>query len=214
MDSRLLSPIAVLLACAIFVLPAAVSAQTLSRFSAELEVGPIWQSRNDVQIPNHDSGTRFSLDDVAGKGPWLAARLNLIWNINDRHSLRALLAPLSYSETGALEAPVDFAGQTFRPGAPTDATYQFNSWRLSYRYRFYSSDRWSWWVGGTAKIRDAEIELRQGATSARDSDVGFVPLLHLSADWRFSERWHALLDLDALAWPRDRSRPQGRCGCQ
>ena len=82
---------------------------------------------------------------------------------------------------------------------PTDATYQFNSWRATYRYRCYQSERWTWWIGGTAKIRDARIELRQGGASARETDVGFVPLLHVAADRRFGERWHAMLDLDALA---------------
>lgn len=170
-----------------------------SKFVLEVEVGPVWQSRNDVQIPNDDAGTRFSLADLAGKGPWPGARLYFTWNISDRHSLRGLLAPLSYTETGTFDGPVNFVGETYQPGLPTEATYQFNSWRLSYRYRFHSGARWQWWVGFTAKVRDAKIELRQGDSTSRDSDVGFVPLLNLAADWQFAERWHFLLDLDALA---------------
>lgn len=170
-----------------------------SKFVLEIEAGPVWQSRNDVQIPNDDEGTRFSLADLAGKGPWPGGRLYFTWNISDRHSLRALLAPLSYTETGTFDEPVDFVGETYVPGLPAEATYQFNSWRLSYRYRFHSGSRWQWWVGFTAKVRDAKIEIRQGETSSQDSDVGFVPLLHLGADWRFADRWHFLLDLDALA---------------
>ena len=82
---------------------------------------------------------------------------------------------------------------------PTEATYQFNSWRLSYRYKFKDGDRWQLWVGFTAKIRDAKIELRQGDTTSKDTDLGFVPLLHFAADWRFAERWHFIADLDGLA---------------
>jgi hypothetical protein len=187
--------VAVLLAAA----PDFVSAQSDFTFAVELEAGPVWQSRNDVQIPNDDAGTRFSLVDLAGNGPWASGRLYFTWDINKRHGLRALLAPLSYSETGVLDEPVDFVSESFESGVPTDATYQFNSWRLSYRYRFHHGSRWTWWVGFTAKIRDAKIELRQGEVSARDTDVGFVPLLHLAAQWRFADRWHLLLDLDALA---------------
>lgn len=187
--------VAVLLAAA----PDFVSAQSDFTFAVELEAGPVWQSRNDVQIPNDEDGTRFSLVDLAGNGPWASGRLYFTWDINKRHGLRALLAPLSYSETGVLDEPVDFVSESFESGVPTDATYQFNSWRLSYRYKFYQGSRWTWWVGFTAKIRDAKIELRQGETSARDTDVGFVPLLHLAAHWRFANRWHLLLDLDALA---------------
>jgi hypothetical protein len=169
------------------------------RFVLELEAGPVWQSRNDVQIPNDDQGTRFSLVDLVGEGPWAAGRLYGTWNITQKHGLRVLLAPLSYTETGEFVEPVDFAGETYLPGTPTRATYQFNSWRLTYRYRFHAGNRWQWWVGFTAKVRDAKIELEQGDTTSRDTDVGFVPLLHLAADWRFAERWHLLLDLDALA---------------
>ena len=168
-------------------------------FVVELELGPVWQSRNSVRIPNDESGTRFSLLDVAGTGPWLGARLNLGWNVTERHSLRAVLAPLSFTETGSWDRPVSFVGETFEPGVATEATYRFNSWRLGYRYRWLHSDRWTVWVGGAAKVRDAKIELRQGTTSASDSDMGFVPLLHLAADWRFAEGWKVSADLDGLA---------------
>jgi hypothetical protein len=173
--------------------------QDATRFAVELEAGPVWQSSNDVQIPNDADGTRFSLVDLAGYGPWPAGRLYLTWNINERHGLRALAAPLSFTETGILQEPVDFAGATYLPGVPTEATYQFDSYRLTYRYRLHSGDRWTWWIGGTAKVRDAKIELQQGGVTSQDTDLGFVPLLHLAADWRLAERWRLVLDLDALA---------------
>ena len=169
-----------------------------SRFSLELEAGPTWQASNDVQIPNDELGTRFSLKDLVGSGPWPAGRLYATWNINQRHGLRLLLAPLSYTEAGTFDDEVLFAGEAYQPGVPTDATYQFNSWRLSYRYQFKDGDRWKLWVGFTAKIRDAKIELRQGDVTSNDTDVGFVPLLHFAADWRVAEKWHLIADLDAL----------------
>ncbi len=168
------------------------------RFSLELEAGPAWQSSNDVQIPNSELGTRFSLKDLVGAGPWPAGRLYFTWNINHKHGLRVLLAPLAYTETGIFDEEVLFAGEAYDPGAPTEATYQFNSWRLSYRYKFKDGDRWQLWVGFTAKIRDAKIELRQGNTTSKDTDLGFVPLAHFAADWRFAEKWHLVADLDAL----------------
>ena len=169
------------------------------RFALELEAGPTWQASNDVQIPNDEQGTRFSLKDLVGPGPWASGRLYFTWNIAGRHSVRALLAPLSYTETGTFDTPVDFAGASYQPGAPTEATYQFNSWRLSYRYRIKDGDRWKLWIGLTAKVRDAKIALRQGPTSSQDDDLGFVPLLYFRADWRFAERWHFIFDIDALA---------------
>lgn len=172
---------------------------TVSRFAVELEGGAVWQSKNDVQIPNSEEGTRFSLLDIQSSGPWPAARIYLTWNINRRHGLRALLAPLSITETGELSSQTAFAGATFNAGVPTEATYRFNSWRLTYSYRFHQSTRWSWWVGFTAKIRDAKIELSQNDTSAAKTDVGFVPLLHVRGWYAFTPRWRLVLDVDALA---------------
>ncbi len=175
------------------------SAADDSRFSLELELGPAWQSRNTVQIPNTDTGTRFSLQELVGSGPWAAGRVYFTWDLSRRHSLRVLAAPLSYTESGIFDEPVNFAGEPYEAGIPTDATYQFNSWRLGYRYRLKDDERWTLFIGFTAKVRDAKIELSQGDTSSKDTDVGFVPLLSFLADYHFSDRWHLRFDFEGLA---------------
>jgi hypothetical protein len=176
-----------------------LSGQNVPRLEVELEAGPVWQTRNDVQIPNDQMGTRFSLIEPLGRGPVPAGRLYVSWNFNDRHAARILLAPLSVTGTGPVNGPIAFAGETFSVGADVRATYQFNSYRLSYRYRLLHRDRLNLWAGFTAKIRDAKVELQQGSTTARDTDVGLVPLLHLAAGWRVSSQAHVLFDLDGLA---------------
>jgi hypothetical protein len=190
---------AALSACLALPAPAGAQATDVPTWRLELEAGPVWQTKNDVQIPNDPSGTRFSLVDVIGQGPWFAGRVYLTWNISARHGLRALAAPLNITETAALGEPVDFAGSSFAADVPTEANYKFNSWRLSYRYRFHEGDRWSWWIGFTAKIRDARIRLVQGGVAAEKTDVGFVPLLHLAGTWRLAGPWSLELDADALA---------------
>jgi hypothetical protein len=179
--------------------PASGADEAQHRFMIEMEAGPVWQTRNDVQIPNTDQGTRFSLVDLVGKGPWPAARAYFTWFIRPRHSVRALGAPLSYTESCRLDEPVDFEGETFAAGVSTDATYKFNSYRLTYAYRFHAGNRWQWWVGFTAKIRDARIKLAQAGLSSEKTDLGFVPLLHLRGTCRITANWSAGLDLDALA---------------
>ena len=168
-------------------------------FILEVEAGSTWQSSNDVQIPNTLAGTRFSLKDLVGQGPWFAGRTYLTWNISERHGVRLLLAPLSYTETGIFDDPVAFAGADYLPDVPTEATYKFNSWRLTYRYKLKDGDRWKLWIGGSLKVRDAKIELRQGETTSKDTDVGLVPLVYFAADYRLAERWHVLFDFDGLA---------------
>ena len=191
---RILSAAALALA-----LPLTVSAQDTPRFAVEVEAGPVFQTRNDVRIPNNASATRFSVRELVGSGPWPAGRVYVTWNINERHGLRALVAPLSITETGVLGRAVNFAGAGYSPGVATEGTYKFNSYRLTWRYRFRHGARWTWWVGLTAKVRDANIELHQGGTTSRKTDLGFVPLLHLAADGRLAQRWHLILDVDALA---------------
>ena len=181
-------------------LPGLVFAQQPeSRVSIELELGQVWQERNKVQIPNAAAGDRFLLTDIAGNGPWSSARVNMNWNVQGPHSLRLVLAPLAYEEKGAFADDVRFAGGNFPGGEPLQAEYKFNSWRLGYSYQFYESNRWRLWVGGTAKVRDAKIELRQDGSRAIDDNVGLVPLLYFAGDYQLSPRWSAQFDFDGLA---------------
>lgn len=173
-------------------------------FGVELEGAAVWQSRNDVAVPGDGTGTRFPLDTLTGTGPVAAGRAYLTWRPAARHELRALVAPLSISGTDVLDRPVSFDGVSFAAGVPTDAKYRFDSYRLTWRYLFHDGEEWDWRVGFTGKIRDAEIELTQGPVTARKTDTGFVPLLHLAGDWRFAEDWRLALDVDG-AWA-----PQGR----
>lgn len=177
----------------------AAEAQTTATIEFELEAGAVWQSRNKVQIPNDPSGSRFSLKELVGQGPWAVGRVYLTWNLNRRHGLRLLLAPFSITETGVSPVPVAFAGGVFQAEVPVEATYRFNSWRVGYRYRFLERETVSAWAGFIAKLRDAEIRLRQGEATRKDTDLGFVPLLHLATDWRFSDAGHLVFDFEGLA---------------
>jgi len=183
---------------ALVLAPVGDAAAQSPRFQLELEAGPAWISRNDVQIPNNATATRFSLNDVTGSGPWPAGRVYLTWNLNERHGLRLLAAPLSITETGTLSQPVRFAGGSYTASAPLAATYTFNSYRLTYRYQLRKTERSRLWIGATGKIRDATVQLEQGSISTRKDDLGFVPLLHVAGDVRLTPSWTLGTDIDAL----------------
>lgn len=185
--------------CLLAIVPGAPAQAATSPVELKLSLGGSWQSSNDVQIPNNAAGTRFSLQDIAGSGPLPAVRLESIWNINDRHALRVLLAPLSYRETGTIDEPINFAGETFSADQSIQAEYRFNSWRAGYRYHLVARDQWDMWLGGTLKVRDAEIKLTQGATVSSDDDLGIIPLLHVAGVYRFGGAWSVAADLDGLA---------------
>jgi hypothetical protein len=176
----------------------------LKKFTVELEGGPVWQSRNDVRIPN-DTGTKFSLRELQGSGPFATGRVSFDYAFNPRHEIRLLAAPLSLTATGKLSGPTSFAGTVFAPGKDVESTFQFNSYRFTYRYRFFEGERWTWKIGVTGKIRDAKIELRQGSLAAIDDNVGFVPLLHLDGQYRFNDKWRFHFNMDGLAASQGRA---------
>ncbi len=187
----------ILVSSVLFGMSQTVSAETT--FDVRLSVGSSFQSKNDVQIPNTEAGTRFSLFDAVGEGPVAAARLEVNWQLNEKHGVRFLLAPLSYTETAEFNVPVQFEGQSFSANQPLDASYLFNSWRVGYHYTLRRSSTSHIRVGGTLKVRDAEIRLEQGSTVAFNDNVGFVPLLYLSARRHLGKRWTIGADLDGLA---------------
>jgi hypothetical protein len=170
-----------------------------SRLILELEGGPAWQTRNDVQVPNDELGTRFALDELTGSGPFPAFRIYAEARLGSRHGLRLLVAPLTLEGTGELPEETLFDGTLFSPGIPTEAEYRFDSYRLTYRYRLVANPRWRVDLGLTGKIRSAEISLEQEGASESYSNVGFVPLLHAAAEWRPVQRWSLVLDADGAA---------------
>jgi hypothetical protein len=175
------------------------------RFALEFETGAIWQSRNQIQIPDSTEGTRFDLRDLQDKSPGVHRRVELTWNVNPHHSLRFVYAPIGFSGSGNLVAPVRFAGGTFVPGSAVDSDYTFDSYRLTYRYLAHESERWRWRIGATAFIRDAKVELRQSGRAATDSNVGLVPLLSTSLEYVIAPRWTAVIDVDGLISPQGRA---------
>jgi len=175
------------------------------RFSLEFETGAVWQSRNEIHIPDSAEGTRFSLADLQGSAPTVQKRVEATWNILNRHSLRFVYAPLEFSGTGAFASPVRFAGGSFTPGTAVDSEYKFDSYRLTYRYMFYESDRWKMRIGATAFVRDAKVQLQQQGATASDSDIGVVPLLSANMEYALAPRWTALVDFDGLVSPQGRA---------
>ncbi len=170
-----------------------------ARAQLGLEGQVAWQGRNDVQSPNDASATRFSLDALTGDGPVVTPRIGLLWPIgSSRHELLGLVQPLRIDETGAAAASIRFEGATFGAGS-LRARYRFDSWRVGWRYRWVDRPELVVRLGATAKIRDARIELIQGATRARKDNTGFVPLLHASVERPVATGWSWALDIDALA---------------
>jgi hypothetical protein len=185
-------------------LPAAAQEARPSRLRIEVEAGPLWVTRNEVRIPP-ETGTGFSLLDLTGRGPDAFVRVTATFRIAERHSLRLLVAPVQTTGRGAFDAPVSFVDQVFPAGLPTEGTFKFNTYRLTYGYTLRDDDAWRLRVGGALLTRDAKIELRQGDKMARDTDLGFVPLAHFAAERSLGPRASLLFDLEGLGSPQGRA---------
>jgi hypothetical protein len=179
------------------------------RYGVEVEGGALWQGRNVARIPG-DGGTYFSVRRLTGSGPDGFYRLTATARVRHGQEVRAVWAPLRAEGTGTLDAPVRFAGRDFGAGVPTRARYRFDAPRATYRWRVRGTDGADrFYVGFTALVRDAEIRLTQGGTTARDANVGFVPLLHLAGDWGLAPGWRLAFDFDGLAAPQGRAFDAG-----
>ncbi len=170
----------------------------------DLETGLAAASYNDVAIPG-ESGTRISLTDDLDADPALYYRFQTAIRLGERHAVRALYAPLTLGASGALQREVVFVDSTFPIGTFVQARYQFNSYRLTYRYSLWLDELNEVAVGLTGKIRDARVSLVGGGQAEEFTNVGFVPLLHLLARWQPTPGWGLLLEADAAAAPQGRA---------
>jgi hypothetical protein len=168
----------------------------------QLEGSLLYQTRNVQRIPGN-GGTQFDLSDF-DNGPFDVIRLYLGKVFNNRHELRLMYAPLEINIKATLPGTVQFYGQTFNAG-PADAFYKFSSYRLTYAYHFEPKNDWLLALGGTAKIREAEVKLGQNGVVSSKKNTGFVPLLNFQALRPLGSDWNFRFDFDGLAAPQGRA---------
>lgn len=177
---------------------AALPSASASPFDLDLESGAVWNSKADVRVPNA-GGSFFSLtNDLGARDPRAFFRGRLTWQPAERHDLSLLYAPLELDYRGQFNRPIRFAGNDFAASTPTNGTFRFDSYRLTYRYNFIQREDCVFGMGLTAKIRDAEVSLRQAGNAASNSNTGFVPLVNYRLLWRFSKPFSLLSEGDAL----------------
>jgi hypothetical protein len=184
----------------VLLLPLPVSAA----WFVDLESGVALPGYNDVRVPG-DEGTEFSLSSDLESGEVWFYRIRAGVSFGDRHTISALLAPLTIDASGSLDFPVQFDDIEFPAGTDLDGTYRFDSYRVTYRYDFIRKPRLRFGAGLTAKIRDAEIALSGGGQSAETTNTGFVPLINFVLEWKATPCLDLVLDGDALVGPQGRA---------
>jgi hypothetical protein len=178
----------------IFILASVSVAQEPTHpWTLEIESGLTSVRYNDAKVPR-STGTNVDLAKLVGKDWKGFGRLSLFYQDRAGGTWKLLYAPYRLSGNGELTGSTSFAGEAF--GARSvKATYQFDSYRLTYR------KPWSggWSIGGTLKIRDADIRLKQGATVASESNLGLVPLLNVFGEGQIGRGFMYEVELDGLA---------------
>jgi hypothetical protein len=170
----------------------------------DIESGVIKTGYNDVRIPG-DQGTLFSLNEDLNAETPVFFRLRGGFTINSRHTISLLYAPLTVNSEGSIARTINFEGVTFPSLTHLNATYQFNSYRLTYRYEIVRTEKAEFGIGITAKIRDAKIALKSTGSAAEKTNFGFVPLINLRLFWQFDKRYGLLIEGDALAAKQGRA---------
>jgi hypothetical protein len=173
--------------------------------SVDIETGMVFSGYNDVQIPRA-TGTRISLYNElkTDPGPFFRVRLN--YEINNRHWLSLLVAPLRLYGSGSVNQDVIFAGDTFLANKQLKSRYRFDSYRLSYRYKFFQNEKIQAGIGLTAKIRDASISLEDNNNNKSEkTNTGFVPLINFDLKWLIGNNLNLVLNCDALGATQGRA---------
>ena len=171
-----------------------------AQFQLDVESGAAVSGYNHVRIPG-EGGTLIDLSESLESNATFFYRLRLSYTINETHVISALFAPLTLEYDGTFGQELMFLNATFRPDELLDVRYQFNSYRLTYRYMFPRTQHFRIGVGATAKIRDAVVEVN----GVEKTNVGFVPLINFRAEWLAKERLSLVLTGDALVAPQGRA---------
>lgn len=187
----------------IFSLIVFFSSSSFSYVNLTLEQGPAWQSRNEFNISG-TNGTRVDLAKFDG-GTNYSVRLEGRWQWTTHHAVRLLFAPYTSKTSFRNTTNFIFLDHTFSANQILNSTYKFNSYRVSYIYTFNPEDKLRVSLGLTAKIRDANITLSDGVTLKENPNLGFVPLIHFEALWKFHPKLDLALTADALAAPQGRA---------
>lgn len=154
---------------------------------------------NTLQNPKNGDGTRFSLLPLLGTANKPFGRVTFEKPTDRNHGVRFIVSLLRQTGTGILPANVQYRGKTFASGQPTDALYQFHSYRVSYWSRVHKDAHGEARAGLTLNIRDARIHLAQAGVSDNQTNVGLVPLAYLAIDRKLAPRWMGYAEADVFA---------------
>jgi hypothetical protein len=176
------------------------------RWMVQLEVDPTQTTSNTLQRPNNATTARFDVVDFTGENTTLG-RLALAHRVDWGRTgaeLRLDIVPFQQSGNRISTSTIRYNGTTFEAGVPLSALYQFNTYRLTYDVPLFGSvvpESWTFRLGGTLAIRDAQTRLQQPGLRTNYVNYGPIPLLYAYSAWRLNNEWRVESDLDGFPAP-------------
>lgn len=168
-----------------------------AQLKLDLESGAIFSSPyNIVRIPR-ETGTSIDLANELKVNRTWYFRIRAGYTIKDRHTISLLYSPQTITSEGVVNRNIEFRGTTFAAGSNLKSSYQFNNYRLTYRYDLVRKERIRFGLGLTAFIRDADVELTSGGTSNNKPNLGFVPLINYYLQWNPKGKFLIISEADA-----------------
>ena len=175
-----------------------------AEYVINLQGAAVFTEKNDIRIPG-DSGTKFSLSDDLSADTAYTGRLEAGYIHNAKDYFGIVIAPLSVDSHGRVDRDISFAGTTFPAGTDLNATFRFDSYRITWRRKLVAREDLDVWLGVSGNIRDAAITVEGGGQRAEKTNTGFVPLINFLVDWRFAKPWSLRVAGDALVGPQGRA---------
>ena len=189
-----------ILSLSFYLLTMANAAYSIS--SLNLELGSAQNSYNQVKIDG-ENGTLFNLRPALNSSDYY--RVSFIHKFKSSNGVRFLYAPLKFSGEKKFSKDIYFNGEFFSSNQKTEAQYQFNSYRATYFREIISQKNLLLRVGGTIKVRDAFIELKQSDRTKARKSTGIVPLVYAYSKYKFENNFLVTLDFDGLIAPQGRA---------
>ena len=186
----------------LFILFTTLVSDAYSISSLNLEIGSAQNSYNQVRIDG-ETGTLFNLRPALNPAEYY--RLSFTQKFKSPNGIRLLYAPLKFGGNKKFDNDISFNGVNFLANQKTETQYQFNSYRGTYFREIISKRNKLFRIGGTLKVRDAFIELRQSDRSKAKKSIGVVPLIYVYSKYKFENNFLMTLDFDGLIAPQGRA---------
>jgi hypothetical protein len=174
----------------------------LSSIALNFEFGQAVNAYNKARIDG-ENGTLFNLASALDSTSY--QRLSFIKKFKSPSGFRLLYAPLKFSGNKRYTNDINFNGVNFLGGEETQVDYMFNSYRATYFYEFLSKRNLMMRLGGTLKVRDALVELKQSDRNKFKKKIGVVPLLYFYSQYKSPDGFLMTFDFDGLMAPQGRA---------